>query len=157
MKIYPKITYKRCRNFCNFLFYIGNVFVDTGECGEYMGTFQGSHRLEKLPKITHHFAKSITIGFSIQMNICWRPSFRLQFGSLLKSAGKMTSCKKFLLPEGALHTRCSRCHLLTSPRSPLPPRKRAGRELARRGVVFLRNLKPRIGFVKEPVWSGSYV
>ena len=125
-----------------FLFYVGNVFVDTGECGGHMGTFQWSYRLEKLSKTTHHFAKSIIIGFSIQMNICWHPSFQLQFGSLLKSAGQMTSCKKFLLPEGALHTRCSRCHLLTSPRSPLPPRKRAGRELARRGAVFLRNLKP---------------
>ena len=140
-----------------FLFYVGNVFVDTGECGGRMGTFKGSYRLEKLSKTTHHFAKSIIIGFSIQMNICWRPSFRLQFGSLLKSAGEMTSCKKFLLPEDALHTQGGRYYLPTSPRSSLPPRQRAGRELARRCVSFLKNLKPRIGFVKEPVWSGSYL
>ena len=31
---------------------------------------QGSYKLEKLSKITRHFAKSITIGFPIQMNIC---------------------------------------------------------------------------------------
>ena len=70
MKIGPKITCELCRKFLFFLFYVGNVFVDTGECGELMGTFQGSYKLEKLSEITRHFAKSITIGFPIQMNIC---------------------------------------------------------------------------------------
>ena len=63
-----------------------------------------------------------------------------------KVAGKMTSCKEFLLPEAVLHTRGGRPHLPTSRRSSMPPRKRAGRELARRGVAFLKNLKPRIRF-----------
>ena len=56
----------------------------------------------------------------------------------------MTSRKEFLLSEAVLHTKVSPQHPQASPRSSNPQRKRAGRELARRGVTFLKNLKPRI-------------
>ena len=46
-KINPKITWKWCRKFFNFLFYVANVFFDAGELEECMETFLESYRLEK--------------------------------------------------------------------------------------------------------------
>ena len=67
-----------------------------------------------------------------------------------KTSRKMTSRKNYATVSDILHTQGGRYYLETSPRSPKPPRKRAGRELARRGVVFLKNLKPACWSQCEP-------
>ena len=76
MKIDPKITWEICRKNYNFYFYVGNVFVDTGERGECIGTFLDSSRREKSPKYALYFSYSITIGFSIQTDTTSSSSFR---------------------------------------------------------------------------------
>ena len=76
------------------------------------------------------------------MITCWRPSLRQHFGLPHRAAGKMTSCKKFLLPEGVLHTRVRRAHAPTSPRSSLPQRKRAPHNRSRRPSMNLDFLFP---------------
>ena len=54
------------------------------------------------------------------MDICCCPSSCLQFESLLKSAGKMISCKKYLELEDELEI-CHRYRIpLSAPRSPFP-------------------------------------
>ena len=107
-----------------------------------METFLGSYRLEKQSKSDGVSENSITIGISIQIRIPCCPSIRIHFVLLLKSAGKMTSCKKYLFPEAVLRRGGGRWYTSTFRRSSKPQRKRPGRELARRGVVFLKKLKP---------------
>ena len=107
-----------------------------------MGTFLGSYRLEKRSKSHRVSENTFTIGISIQMNIPCCPSIRIHFVLLLKSAGKMTSCKKYLVPEAVLWRGGGRCYPSTFRRSSKPQRKRPGRELARRSVVFVKKLKP---------------
>ena len=84
------------------LIYVGNVLSDAGERGECMGTFLGSYRLEKRSKSHGVSENSITIGIPIQMSICRSLLLELHFWSLLKSAGKMTSCKSYWVSEAQL-------------------------------------------------------
>ena len=79
-----------------------------------MGTFLGSYRLEKRSKSHGVSENSITIGISIQMSIPCCPSIRIHFVLLLKSAGKMTSCKSYWVSEAQLRRAAGRPGLSTS-------------------------------------------
>ena len=78
-----------------------------------MGTFLGSYRLEKRSK-SHGVSKnSITIGIPIQMSICRSLLLELHLRSLVKSAGKMTSCKSYWVSGAELPDLLRRPHLPT--------------------------------------------
>ena len=72
------------------LIYVGNALSDAGECGERMGTFLGSYRLEKRSKSHGVSENSITIGIPIQMDILCRPSLQLHFGQPLTTSQTIT-------------------------------------------------------------------
>ena len=142
MKTMPKIL--------QFFILCYKCIFHAGEHGESIRTFLQSYRRGKSSKITLDFVKSIIIGIPIQMITCWRPSLRQHFGLPHRAAGKMTSCKKSLLPEGVLHTRVRRAHAPTSPRSSLPQRKRAPHNRSRRPSMNLDFLFPWQGFWDMP-------
>ena len=95
MKIGPKITCEICRKFLFFYFMLEMYLLTLVSVENSWERFRGPTNSKKMSEIARYFAKFITIGFPIQMDICYRPSFRLQFGSLLKSAGEMTSRENY--------------------------------------------------------------
>ena len=70
--------------------------------GECMGTFLGPYRLEKRSKSHGVSENSITIEIPIQMSICRSLLLELHLRSLVKSAGKLTSCKSYWVSEAQL-------------------------------------------------------
>ena len=87
------------------------------------------------------------------MDIYCCTSSRLQFESLVKSAGKMTSCKKYLELEAVLGI-CHRYRIpLSAPRSPFPQRKRARQNPHRRRGHFCFGNVTKCDI---PLWRRSY-
>ena len=70
------------------------------------------------------------------MDICRCPSSRLYFGTPHCAAGKMISCKGYLLSEAELRRQARRRLVPTSLRSSKPQRKRASHNPLRRGHTF---------------------
>ena len=85
-----------------------------------METFLGSYRLEKLSKSHGVSENSITVGIPIEMNTCRSLLLELHFRSLVKSAGKMTSCKNFYELEAPLEMGDRRRYPPTCCAMPLP-------------------------------------